>query len=655
MSDVDVRGYLRSKGLDVKMSGKECVVPCFFVCGEHADSRKKKLYVNSEHGAWDCKVCGQQGGWRAVLEHFGDKIEDTPAAKPSRKFQINEEYLHATQDALMQNKKALAYLFERGLTLDTIEAARLGYHPKGVSLMESLPSSLKEGGFTRDELRDSGLLTAAGRDFHSGRIIIPYLSSGQVLQVRGRALDPNDKIKYATPPGDPVRLFNEDALRGAERVILVEGEVDALNVQQVLQSSPDVRARNLAVVAIAGVGSLPGGKEGFADYFEDIKRVYVAFDNDNPGKQASIKVKDLLSAKARIVELTGEVKDWSDFIVDGHHGWQDVMGLISEADMRGKRVFSVGESLRSLRKLESAAPGIKTGWRTLDSLLFPGLMPGQVTIPVANTGNGKSLWLANLAWQTRDIPTLYITLELTKEESANRLLRIARFYDPLMDDVTLDAHFPHLSIVDENRLSADDFSVLMEEFIEERGDKPRIVHVDYLGYYARGQRAKDQYQKVTDAVMQLKELAKEWQTHIVVPSQVSRNQKQGELIQASALRDSGAVEETADFLLGISRPHLQEGINKAAKEGTVGSALKVNLAKSRHGNTGRVVPLHLAPHSLAIVDDTDRVAVQRVEQEVESYNGGEKYQEFLGRKQRTAWQARQGSLGLDAKEKASGD
>ncbi len=651
MSDLDVKAYLKSKGLDVRTSGKEVIVPCFFTCGESGGASKKKLYVNAEHGAFSCKVCGTQGSWRMLLEHFGDDVDKTPAAKPSRRLLINEEYLQRCQDALMRNVQALTYLFKRGLTEETIELARLGYHPKGVGIVETLPSALKPGGFTRDELRDSGLLTASGRDFHEGRIIIPYLSSGQVLQLRGRALDSEAKIKYATPPGDPVRLYNSDSLRGADSVLVCEGEIDLLVLQQTLQASPDVHARNISVVAVPGAQALPGGKEGFGEYFEDIRRVYVGFDNDTAGKQGATKVKELLSTKARVVELTTH-KDWAEFIIDGAKGWRDVMDLVAEADMRGKRVFSVEESARKLYAIEQGKPGIKMGFATLDALIRPGLLPGGVTIPMAKTGNGKSLFIANIAQNTRDIPSLLITLEMTAAETYNRLRRIARFHDPLLDERGIWDQFPLLGVVEENRLGPGDFSTLIEEFAEEKGERPQLVYVDYLGYYARGQHGKDEYERTTNAVMQLKEMAKFHEVHIIAPSQVHRGPKQGEPISLEGARSSGAVEETADFVFGIYRPHL--ALMDATKSaGAVASELKVQILKSRHGNADRIASLAMSAASLAIVDGSDRRNVNRIDMENNAINRGESYKDIFQRDRDRALVQAQGTF--DYKEKASGD
>ena len=650
MPDLDVRGYLRSKTLDVKQSGKELIIPCFFVCDEAGDARKKKLYVSSEHGAFSCKVCGTEGGWRRILEHFGDE-ERAEVFKPSRKLAIYGEYVTACQDLLMRNEKALTYLFDRGLTLDTIEAARLGYHPKGVSVVKALPSALKPGGFTMEELRDSGMLRASGGDFHEGRIVIPYLVSNQVVQVRGRALDPANPIKYATPAGDPVRLYGTDDLRGSDAALVVEGEFDRLILRQILQASPDARARAFAVVAMPGAQVFPEGKEGFGEFFDDCRRVYLGFDNDHAGKQGAAKGREILGSKARIVELK-DANDWSDYI-NGGAGWREVLDLVADADMRGKRVFSIQESARKLFAMEQAAPGIRMGFPTLDALLAPGLRPGGVTIPMAKTGNGKSVFLNNICWYTRAVPTLMITLELTAAETYNRMRKITRFHMPTVDEPGIWEQFPLLGIVEDNRLAQEDFARVLDEYAEEKGERPRLVMVDHLTYYAHHHRGKDDYERTSKAVMALKEEAKRHEVHIMTPVQVNRSKKQGEDLELESSRNSGAIEETADFLLAISRPHLSQDLASAGQNGAVGDDLKVQILKSRHGNAGRAAGMYFSAASLAIVDGSDRRSAIRVAMENAAYNRGESYDEIYRRDRERAWTQAQGAL-LSGKDRASG-
>jgi hypothetical protein len=84
--------------------------------------------------------------------------------------------------------------------------------PKNYGMTDSLPSSLKPGGFTIADLVATGLRNNSGREFLQGRITIPYCTSGSVVQIRGK--DPDGK--YVTPPGENVRLYGSDDLRDAE-------------------------------------------------------------------------------------------------------------------------------------------------------------------------------------------------------------------------------------------------------------------------------------------------------------------------------------------------------------------------------------------------------------------------------------------------------
>jgi len=642
----NVEAYLRGKGLEVfrAAGGRQLTLKCLF-CGE--DHRKGKMYVSAEHGAFDCKICGVTGGWRMLLEHFGDEPDDaSPVFKPSRKTAILDEYAALSARALSANPKVAEYLRERGLTDDTVAAAGIGYHAKNVSLVDSMESVGVQGGYTRAEVRETGLLNERGQEFLENRVTIPYIEGGRTVQVRGKDL----AGKYITPPGEQVRLYNADVLRGAETVFITEGEFDALILRQVLSAAPETRARNIAVVAVPGTQSLPGGTDGFARMFEDARRVYIGFDTDDAGRRGALKVRDLLGAKARLIELPEAELDWTDWLAPvspnrphGGHGWADVMRLIHDADMRDKRVYTMQEAAAQLYELEHSAPALKLGFPSLDALITPGLRPGSLTIPLARTGVGKSVFLANILWYTRHIPQMLITLELTAPETWNRLRRIARFHHPEMDDRELQGLFSNVRLVDQNAVRNEDFDTLVEEFIEDQGESPRICHVDYLGYYARAQRGKDQYEKVTNAVMSLKERAKDHQLAVIAPGQVNRGAKPGEPISEDDARDAGAIEETADFLFGIWRPWEAATADQGTR-GQVHTDLSLRILKSRHGNKGRTVQLAMSHASLAIVDQVHAKNRHRVEIENGAYNRGESYEDIYNRDRQRALAKLQGEL-----------
>lgn len=653
MAQHAVEEYLKGKGCEVfpAAGGRELTLQCLF-CGEN--HRKGKLYVNAESAAFQCKVCGHSGGWKTLLEHFGDEWDDeAPIARTSRRLQIHEEYLALAEQALWANERAVNFWRERGLSEQTIREFRLGYHPQGWSLVDSMPNAGKPGGYTRAEIRETGLLNERGDEFLEGRLIIPYLSSRSVAQLRGRQFDKKSEWggKYVTPPGSEVMLFNSDALRGAEHVWLAEGEADAMIVHQHLKSAPDVKGRRFAVVAIPGVEALPGGRKDFPKYFESAKRVYVALDTDDTGRRAALEVRDVIGSHARILDYGKGFEDASDFLAprtaenpDGGRDWQDLLRLVTETDMRNKRIFSVEEAAAQLYALEHGRPGIKLGWPTLDALISPGIYPGAVVVPLAKTGVGKTVLLTQIAWANRHRPTLFVSLELTAPEVWNRMRRTARFYEPAM---TEEQHFgllPQLRLMDENRMRSSDFEHLLDEFTEEVGQPPELVLIDYLGYYARGASGRDQYERMTNATMELKALAKEFGVAVITPGQVNRSAKSGEPIDLDSARDSGAVEETADFMFGVWRPWESEDIAAAGKPGAVQSELTVRILKSRRGNKGRQATLHMSHASLVVVDGSDRIATNRVQQENAWVNQGETYEQIYQRQRRRALAEAQGQL-----------
>jgi DNA primase len=612
VADFDVVAYLASKGYQGRQAnGPEVVYPCFFDCNLPPDSRKKKLYLNTEEGFYSCKVCGASGGTTLLQRHFGDEVGKVEVGPdPHTRVRILNWAAEVGAAMLSNNEKILLYLLHsRGLSAETIVERKIGYVAPQWSLVNSLPEHFK-----RDDLAATGLVyrdgPRAGNDFFRDQILIPYVSRNNVVQIRGKVLTG----KYFTGPGDPARLYNADALEGADDVIITEGEFDAMALAQHLGESPEDRARKMAVVGLPGAGVF---KEDFPRYFANAKRVFIGLDPDATGRREAVKIKEILGTRARILELPSEMPkcDWTDFLLPvpadadegwrnthphAGHGWRDVMGLLGTA--AGKRVFSIRDAGTSYRAARELGGGLKTGFRSMDAILQPGLREGQVLVFLAKTGGGKTIMLCNLAFNMRRHRVLFISLEQTREEIYERLRRIALFYNPRMSDDELEADLENVFISDENKLNDRDLNQLIEECAIEAGGKPDAVFVDYLGYYARGASGNSQYERVTNAVMALKEVAKKQRVVIITPSQVNRMAKEGAPIDLDDARDSGAIEETGDFLLSLWRP--DEGVESLQNENVPPSGkVRVGFLKSRHGGKGKVIGLVMDMLTLALVDE----------------------------------------------------
>lgn len=616
-AEIDIVQYLATKGHHGRPAhGAEVTYACFFDCQEAPNSKKRKLYVNSAEGMYECKVCGARGGTYLLQKHFGDdpKVSPLPGADPAARRRILEQAADVGMEMLAQRDDILEYLLvDRGLTEDTILERKIGFVGGSWSLAKTLPEEHRN-----EDLAATGLVyrdgPRKGDDFFYDHILIPYQSHGSVVQIRGKKVGG----KYMTGPGENVRLYNIDSLDEAEDVIITEGEFDCMVVAQALALSPEDRVRRFAVVGLAGADALP---ERFESFFSTVKRAYIALDPDDTGRRASIRIKELLGTRSRVVELPRELPkcDWTEYLLPvpadaddtwrglhphAGHDWRDIMSLIGGAT--GKRVFFMREAGTAHRAAADNQPGMKTGYAGLDGALLPGLKPGQVSVFLAKTGTGKTLLLCNLAYNMRHHKVLFVSLEMTREEVYERLMRIYLFHHPLASTEQLEFALQNVLICDENKLSQRDFEAVLEDYEIETGSPPDLVLLDYLGYYARGQKGSSAYDRVTEAIMQLKALAKSddpsRRCHIITPAQVNRGVAEGKPITLDDARDAGTIEETADFLLSIFAP---DNALNPDNQGYVqpSGKLRVEVLKSRHGNKGRVFSLVVDLLTLAIVDD----------------------------------------------------
>jgi KaiC/GvpD/RAD55 family RecA-like ATPase len=637
---IDVPAYLASKGLKLKGSGNNVHTTCFFC---HEDPVKPgRLYINvggeDTAGLYLCHLCGAKGNLVTLQRHFGDESEHPDAASLYTTILGRAAQFYASVNDTMATDFLTS---ERGLSAETIERHQLGFAPGRWALWEHLRHD-----FPRADVLATGLVVERdGRcqDFLQEQVTIPYHVHGMVAAIRGREIGG----KYLTPPGTKARLFNVDAAEGANEVVLTEGEFDALTLEQL----------GFAALGVPGAGSY---QQHWNDYFVDARRVYVVFDPDQAGRAGTEKVLAILGSKAKPIDLPVEEGtepkdvDPSFLVVDKRWGKDDFDVLFVQAARANTVLVSVQEAFIEWQDLQ-AASGLKLGYEVLDRLLKPGLLPGQVMVPLAKTSTGKTLLLLNMMERAShvnaDVKVLFISLEQTRAEWFERARRIWYFYHPCspsshavlwkqagkigwralnqwIDQETQRYWGDRLWIIDRNRLTEEQVNSAIEEYAEITGDAPDLVLLDYLGYWANAAPGNSRYEKVSNAVMSLKAIAKEWRVPVIAPHQVSRSAEFGVEFQIDQGRESGVVEETADFALTLWNSDDLKGKQDtygktirredngntgglASSDHTRGS-LTLKIGKSRHGGKGRECHLHMGKLSLAMVPHEDTVFFKRV-------------------------------------------
>ena len=288
------------------------------VCPFHTEDTPS-FTVFVEDNRWKCFGCGRGGSvfdfvmereklefWDAVLYLAGKcgipvpnitEEEKTEHIKREQVETLLSQYAAACHRALKSDEKALEYLKGRGVTDESIEAYGIGV---GVSLTKNVDKALaKESGIS-----DTRLV---------GRIIFPIQRGGKVVQVSARTLSPEDKRKYIWLSRE-LYPFNSHRLR-AERVVLVEGVLDAILLEQ------------------AGFQACATGVHFKRDWLRLIRKetnCYAAFDQDDSGagETANESVSDLLfegGHKAFVVKLPEGHDPASLIQVEGAGRFQELL------------------------------------------------------------------------------------------------------------------------------------------------------------------------------------------------------------------------------------------------------------------------------------------------------------------------------------------
>ena len=610
---LDIKEYLEEKGCEVKDRGVDHISTHCMFCEEET-SKAGRLYINvdeysDKYGLYFCFLCNEKGGLNKLRQYYGDaplELEQVNIAS-NPIFEVACKYY---EDRLMENPKAYKFLMDdRGFTHDTIKEARFGWADGG------LCQHLLQKGYDADDIKSTGLVNQFGEDYFHDEVIIPYLEYGIAIQLRGKKIGG----KYRSAQGSKAMLYGTDYILGEDTVTITEGEMCALHLNQ---------------IGIPAVG-VPGAqtwKKEWTELLEDVKRVYIVYDADKAGKAGAEKVAKELGVKTRIVEIPVAKIDIEDYIVKYDKNYDDIQYLFRKA--AGGLLVSVREAYEKWAEIEGneGLSGLHFNIQALDRAIPLGLLPGQVLTMLARSNSGKTLWTINLFQRMKmskpDIKILFISLEQMRNEYFHRAYRILNAYQPGASVIdTINYWENNLLLVDRNRITEQDLRDIIDQYAYEMGYIPDLIFVDYLGYYARSFPG-TQIEKITQAIMGLKQIAKEYETVVGTPTQANRTNTLGTRLSMDQSKDSSTIEETSDFQISLWRPDQADPNNESIDQEP--GVIYQEILKSRGGSTGDISKYLFGPLTLSMVP-VDDPAVDRVYFERQCAAAGDSFQQFIHR------------------------
>lgn len=240
-----------------------------------------------------------------------------PTVKRERVLDCNREAARLFYAALQSpsGAQARAYLTEqRRLTEQTIRRFGIGYAPDS---WDFLHSRLTAKGYTDEELKAAFLCGISQKghpyDVFRNRVIFPIFDlNGEVVAFAGRRLNEKDERKYVNTSDTPAFkkskvIFGMNFAKRSEAgsLIVCEGPIDAIALQQAGFDNA-VATQGTAITA-----------EQVRTMSRFVKTVYLAYDIDKAGRNATMKAINLFTqvgVSAKVIDLGTEVKDPDEYI-----------------------------------------------------------------------------------------------------------------------------------------------------------------------------------------------------------------------------------------------------------------------------------------------------------------------------------------------------
>ena len=271
-------------------------------------------------------------------------------------------------------------------------------------------------------------------------------------------------------------------------------------------------------------------------------------------------------------------------------------------------VRAVYDNLNRIAQEGERLPGIPTGLTDLDNRIL-GLNKGELVLIASRPGMGKTSIAMNIvmnAAKTTGKAVAVFSLEMSREQLVSRLLSgEARIDNQKLLKGNLNAEewrriVTAASTVSATNILIDDNPTLSVADMNaqcRRVSNLGLVVVDYLQLMQSAggkQNSSDNRQQiVADMSRMLKIMAKELEVPVLCLSQLSRANKgrSDKRPMLSDLRESGAIEQDADVVIGLYR----EGYyNKECENPNAAEAI---VLKNRKGETGTVNLLFLSEYT----------------------------------------------------------
>ncbi len=225
---------------------------------------------------------------------------------------------------------------------------------------------------------------------------------------------------------------------------------------------------------------------------------------------------------------------------------------------------------------------IPTGFDELDKLLT-GLHGGDLIVVAGRPAMGKSSFALNMVNYLaigKEVPCLLYSYEMSRKQIRSRLINICgdEIYERLQDGIA------PIYVEEDIFTTPEELYSMAKEYKEDYNIG--FIVIDYLQLFIAHQLPELKSKAVSDAMADLKKLAKELDVPVVVLSQLNRDveKREDKRPVLSDLKESESIQAMADVIMLLYREDYYYYPDESARPNTA----DIIVVKNSHGETGTV-------------------------------------------------------------------
>lgn len=463
-------------------------------------------------------------------------------------------------------------------------------------------------------LKSRGISEEICRKFHYGfcRIDGKKVHVANYADSKGRTvaqkLRTEDKEFRFVGNTKAVTLFGQQVWSGGgKRVVVTEGEIDALSVSQVMPGWPVVSVPN-------GAGGALKSLKAQLEWLESFQEIVLCFDMDAPGQEAAKKCAGLFTpGKCKLAVLP--LKDANELLLAGKRDDLRAAIMFNAKEYRPDGIINGDdETIREFILNFQTHADAHYPWTEFDKAMY-GMRLGELVTLTSGTGMGKTTISREIAYHLgvhqQDKVGIVALEENVKRYGLNmvsiaanqRLHLVQSSLTPEEKDALYKQSIGNgnFTLYDHwGSLQSDNLLAKIRYMV--KGCGCRWIILDHLSIVVSGLEGDDERKNLDQLMTKLRALVEETDCGMFVISHLSRkhdgkSHEEGAPISLRDLRGSHSIVQLSDIVLGFER-------NQQDEEGK--NRIRVRKLKDRYsGQTGVVGELEYDQDTGRIVEPGD--------------------------------------------------